>query len=168
MNGDFRYTSANMNLPNYYEDFQGLDKASRSIAYAGFANAKREVVVFDYGIVWQATKTVSLSDQVNFSHVHQPGSAEFTSGTTIADSSSAGTCAAPNVTINCTVLTTTPAASGSTPFGGGPAIGTPCFRLLRPEFVTNNATVSWDATARTSLSLTYRYRTHVIARGRSS
>ena len=23
MNGDFRYTNANMNLPNYYENFQG-------------------------------------------------------------------------------------------------------------------------------------------------
>ena len=27
MNGDVRYTSANMNLPNYYEHFQGLDRA---------------------------------------------------------------------------------------------------------------------------------------------
>ena len=63
MNGDVRYTNANMNLPNYYEDFQGLTRANRSIAYAGFANAKREVVAVDYGIVWQATKTVSLEDQ---------------------------------------------------------------------------------------------------------
>ena len=31
MNGDFRYTNANMNLPNYYENFQGLDWGSRQL-----------------------------------------------------------------------------------------------------------------------------------------
>ena len=83
MNGDVRYTSANMNLPNYYEDFQGLDAAIRELAFAGFANARRNVMAFDYGIVWQAMKTVSLSDQVSYSNVHQPGTSEFTSGTTV-------------------------------------------------------------------------------------
>ncbi len=33
MNGDARYTSANMNLPNYYENFQGLVKANRSYVF---------------------------------------------------------------------------------------------------------------------------------------
>ena len=40
MNGDFRYTNANMNLPNYYDSFQGLTKTTRSMAYMG--NCKRE------------------------------------------------------------------------------------------------------------------------------
>ncbi len=44
----------------------------------------------DYGIVWQAAKTVSLSDQVNFSTVHQPGTSEFTSGTTVTMPTTAG------------------------------------------------------------------------------
>ena len=44
MNGNVRYTNANMNLPNYNEQFQGLHGADRSIAYAGYANAKREVM----------------------------------------------------------------------------------------------------------------------------
>ena len=57
MNGNVRYTNANMNLPNYYEQFQGLYGANRSIAYAGYANAKREVMAVDYGIVWQLAKT---------------------------------------------------------------------------------------------------------------
>ncbi len=35
MNGNVRYTNANMNLPNYYDRFQGLDGAIRSIAFAG-------------------------------------------------------------------------------------------------------------------------------------
>ena len=54
MNGDIRYTDANMNLPNYYEQFQGLQGANRSIAFGGNANAKREVMAIDYGVVWQA------------------------------------------------------------------------------------------------------------------
>jgi hypothetical protein len=32
MNGDFRYTNANMNLPNYYENFQGLVGESATAA----------------------------------------------------------------------------------------------------------------------------------------
>jgi hypothetical protein len=35
MNGEFRYTKANMNLPNYYENFQGLDGLIRAITYTG-------------------------------------------------------------------------------------------------------------------------------------
>ena len=43
-----------MNLPNYYENFQGLDTAIRAIHYAASAAAQREVVAGEYGIVWQA------------------------------------------------------------------------------------------------------------------
>ena len=102
MNGDLRYTKANMNLPNYYENFQGLDGATsapaggiRSITFTGNASAKREVVAADYGIVWQATKTVSLSDQVDYSNVHQPGTANISAGATLETPATAG-----NETIN--------------------------------------------------------------------
>ncbi len=166
MNGDVRYTNSNMNLPNYYEDYQGLDGAKRELNEAGYANAKREVIAVDYGIAWQATKTVSLEDQLTFSNVHQPGTAEFTSGTTVADSSTA--CAAPNVTINCTALTSTPATSGAPPDGpseGGPSIGAPAFGYFGQRYVTNDTTVSWDATPRSTFSLTYRHGNHVITEG---
>ncbi len=75
MNGDLRYTNANMNLPNYYDSFQGLTETTRSITYVGNASAKRKVIAADYGIVWQAMKNFSLEDQINFSNVHQPGTA---------------------------------------------------------------------------------------------
>ena len=78
MNGDVRYTSANMNLPNYYESFQGLDQDARAFNYVeGNASAKREVMAADYGVVWQVMKTFSLDDQINFSNVHQPGTATY-------------------------------------------------------------------------------------------
>ena len=82
MNGNSSYTNANMNLPNYYENFQGLDGVIRSATFTGSATAKREVVSADYGIVWQAMKTFSLSDQIDYSDVHQPGTSNISDGIT--------------------------------------------------------------------------------------
>ncbi|MGC9158006.1 MAG: hypothetical protein ACP5FH_03360 [Terracidiphilus sp.] len=160
MNGDVRYTSANMNLPNYYEDFQGLYKADRELAYTALANAKREVIAVDYGIVWQAAKTVSLSDQVSYSNVHQPGTAEFTSGTTVTVPTTAG-----EETIDYTPNPPTTVTSGGPPFEGSPSIGTPNYDYFGQKWVTNNATVTWDATTRATFALTYRYRKHDITEG---
>ena len=94
MNGNFRYTNANMNLPNYYENFQGLSGKNRSIIFTGNANAKREVVAFDYGINWNATKTISVSDQLSYSNAQQPGTANISKGATLATPGN------PNETIN--------------------------------------------------------------------
>jgi hypothetical protein len=50
------------------------------MTYVGNANAKREVLAADYGIVWQAMKTFSLEDQIYFSNVHQPGTSTSRAG----------------------------------------------------------------------------------------
>jgi hypothetical protein len=161
MNGDFRYTNANMNLPNYYENFQGLDGAASSITYTAIASAKREVVSADYGIVWQAMKTVALADQVDYSNVHQPGTATFTSMTTQSVPTTAG-----NETINYLgPLTTTTAATGATTISGASTVDTPLPADFGQKILTNNLTGSWEATSRMTLSLTYRYRTHTISEG---
>jgi len=161
MNGDFRYTNANMNLPNYYDSYQGLNGTTRSLTYTAIATAKREVVAADYGIVWQATKTFSLADQVDFSSTHQPGTATMTSGTTLSTPATAG-----NETINYAgPLTTTIAAAGASTFEGSGAIGTPLPGYFGQNFLTNNLTGSWDVSSRTTLSLTYRHGTHTIAEG---
>lgn len=164
MNGDARYTSANMNLPDYLDSFQGLTHAAnagavanRSITYLGNANAKREVFSADYGIVWEVTKTFSLSDQIDYSNVHQPGTSNMTSGTTLATS------AAPGQTLNNPTLTTTNAATGAGTFEGSADINTPLPGYFGQRFVTNNLTGSWDVSPRATLALTYRYGTHVIA-----
>ena len=183
MNGNVRYTSANMNLPNYYENFQGLyNKSStnvdRELAYAGYANAKREAISVDYGIVWEATKTVSLSDQVSYSNVHQPGTSEFTSGTGLVIASTTAK-TFNNSTLSSCAWTTgaTPVCTPTLPVGvsapssplstGAKTFGTPQYGYFAQRFMINNATVTWDATARATLSLTYRYRTHVIGEGAS-
>jgi hypothetical protein len=159
MNGDLRYTSANMNMPNYYDSFQGLTKTTRSIVYEGNATAKRQVMAADYGIVWQAMKAFSLEDQISFSNVHQPGTAVMTSGTTLSTPATAG-----NETITYAgALTTTNAAAGASTFEGSPAIGVNTPAYFGQRFLTNNLTGTWDASSRVTLSLTYRYQTHMIA-----
>jgi len=73
------------------------------------ASATRDVVGADYGIVWQAMKTFSLADQVDYSDVHQPGTSTITSVTTIATPATAG-----NETINYPgPFTTTMGAPGA-------------------------------------------------------
>jgi hypothetical protein len=159
MNGDFRYTNANMNLPNYYDSYQGLNGTNRSTAYTGTATARRAVVAADYGIVWQAMKTFSLSDQVDFSNVHQPGTSTMTSLTTqVTPALTTG-----NATINYPTLTTVTAAAGASTFEGSGSIGVPNPAYFGQRFLTNNLTGTWDAASRVTLSLTYRYRAHMIA-----
>jgi hypothetical protein len=161
MNGNLRYTLASMNLPNYYDSYQGLNGTTRSLSYEGNAKAKRAVIAADYGIVWQATKTFSLADQADFSSAHEPGTSNMTSGTTLATPATAG-----NETITYAgPLTTTNAAVGASTFEGSPAIGVPLYGYFGQSFLTNNLTGTWDASARATLSLTYRYRTHTIAQG---
>ena len=167
MNGDVRYTHANMNLPYYYEDFQGLQGANRELSETASANARREVMAADFGIVWQASKTVSLSDQVNYSNARQPGSSVFNSGTTVSVPATAG-----EETINYTGLTSKVSANGAAapdgPSEGSAKIGSPFPAYFGQRFTTNNATVSWDATPRMTFSLTYRYQYHLISEGQGT
>jgi len=161
MNGDVRYTNANMNLPDYYDSYQGLNGTTRSLTYTGVASAKRDVAAIDYGLVWQAMKTFSLSEQIDFSSVHQPGTTTMTSVTTLATPATAG-----NETINYAgPLTTTTAAAGGSTFEGSGAVGTPLPGYFGQNFLTNNLTGTWDASSHTTLSLTYRHGTHTIAQG---
>ncbi len=171
MNGDLRYTDANMNLPAYYDSFQGLTlanpakntPANRSLAYTGIASAKREVMAADYGVVWQASRTVSIEDQINYSNVHQPGTSTMTGESIVADPAGAG-----NGVITNPVLTTSSAAAGAGTLEGSSAIGTALPAYFGQRFTTNNVTVSWDATPRTSFSLTYRYQNYLISEGQGT
>jgi hypothetical protein len=163
-NGDFRFTKANSNLPNYYENFQGLDGTVRTATFTGNATAQRQDVGADFGITWQATKKLSLSDQVDFSNVHQPGMADISAGIGANTPATIG-----SDTINYAgplVTGTNLATSGITTATNG--AGIPAYNYFGQKFVTNNATASWDATSRATFALTYRYRTHTIVQGAAS
>ncbi|MHB1857376.1 MAG: hypothetical protein ACYCPM_08065 [Acidobacteriaceae bacterium] len=155
MNGDVRYTNANMNLPNYYENFQGLSGAVRSITYTGNANARREVIAVDYGVDWNATKTISVADQVVFSNVQQPGIANISKGATLVTPPN------PNETINYSG----PLTPGTPVTVEGNPNGTPLPDFFGQKFVTNNLMATWDGWSRATFSVTYRYQTHIIAEG---
>jgi len=106
-------------------------------------------------------KTFSLADQIDYSDVHQPGTTTFTSGTTLSTPATAG-----NETINYAgPLTTAIAANGASTIEGSGAIGVASPGYFGQKFLTNNVTGSWEASARATLSLTYRYGTHTIAQG---
>ncbi len=156
MNGNLRYTQANMSLANYYENFEGLDGTTRSVIYTGNANAKRAVIAVDYGLVWQVAKTFSLAEQLNYSNVHQPGISNISAGTTLATPSIAG-----DETLNYSgpLLTAKP-----TTIEGGPN-GTPLPDYYGQKFIINNLTASWDATPGTTFALTWRYTQHTIVEG---
>jgi hypothetical protein len=164
MNGDVRYTYANTSLPNYYDDFQGLVGTSREITYAGNARANREAIATDYGVTWQALKKLSISEQIDYSNVHQPGVANITSLTTVTS---------PTPNINSTTLTTTvintpinPATGNPTStFAGSPSVATPQFDFFGQKFITNNLTAAYDLTDRTMFTLTYHYQQHTIGEG---
>jgi hypothetical protein len=155
MNGDFRYSLATMNLPNYYENLQGLDGTIRAATFTGSAKAKRAVVAADYGLVWQAMKTFTLSEQIDYSDVHQPGSSIISAGIT------ANTPANPNETINFAGQL----VPGSNMSVGGSSNGVLLPGYFGQKMLTNNLTGSWDATPRATFSLTYRYRAHTIGQG---
>jgi hypothetical protein len=166
MNGNVRYTSANMSLPNYQEFFNGLTHvtsgtagALRSIVYQGNANAKRKVIAADYGITWQAAKKFSLAEQISFSNVQQPGTAALTSVTALA------TTGAPNQTITYAgtlAAGTPPGFEGTAAVGSAPPINAGYFGQ---KFIINNVTGTWDVTDRATVSLDYRYQMHSIAEG---
>ena len=164
MNGDVRYTNANMNLPNYYENFQGLAKTTRMQTYTATATAKREVMAADYGILWQATQKFGISDQATYSDEQEPGTTTMTSLTTVATAATAG-----NETINNPTLTTTVVNTATTPatatFEGSGSIGVPLPDFFGQRFISNDVTGTWDGWSRATISLTYRYRNHVIAEG---
>lgn len=157
LNGDVRYTNAKMNLPSYYDSFQGLAKATRSSTYTGYASGRREVMAADFGIVWQVAKKVAIEDQITFSSFQQPGWAIFTSGVTLSVPTTAG-----NETITYAGTLTPTTASV---FEGSPGIG-----VIQPDFlgqrkVNNDFTLTWDATDRSRFSLTYRYGQNDISEG---
>jgi hypothetical protein len=103
----------------------------------------------------------SLSEQVDFSSAHQPGTSTITSGTTVSTPATPG-----NETINYAgPLTTTIAAAGASTIEGSGAVGVPTAAYFGQNFITNDLTGTWDASSRATLSLTYRHGTHTIAQG---
>jgi hypothetical protein len=159
MNGDVRYTKANMNLPNYFDQYQGLTASATSgvlsSTWMGTASAKRQSFAADYGFVWQATKSISISDQASGNTVHQPGTALITSAvnTTITTAGAISINSVSNATATASI------------WGGGPsAVGTPKYGYYGQGAFTNNLTAAWDFSS-ARMALTYHYGTRTVSQG---
>jgi hypothetical protein len=167
LNGAFGYTVANSTINSYYENVQGLDgvaatgvgvtpaypaQAIRSATFTGNTYAQRRMVNGDLGITWNATKAITLSDQLNFSNLHQPGYADITPGIT------QNTTTNPNETINYAG----PLGPGTNFTISGNPSGTPLYAYFGQKWLINNATLTWEASPKATLSLTYRYRAHTV------
>jgi len=159
MNGDFRYTLAISNLPNYSETSTGLDGTALSFAFAGAAKMHRAVVSGDYALVWQAFKKVTIADQVNYSNVHEQGTAYLPLGTSMnTPTDTAKSFGFETINYSGALI----AKSASLPHGN---TGLSAYNYFGQRLVTNNLTATWDATSTTRLALTYRYKTNLIAQG---
>ncbi|MEO6965226.1 MAG: hypothetical protein ABI076_04915 [Acidobacteriaceae bacterium] len=140
MNGSIRYTGASMNLPNMNELFNGLISRgnTRAFTFTGNAKAQRVNVGADYGIVWEITPNVTLSDQYNFVDFRQPGVNDRT-----------------QTTYTGTSMLTPPSTTGTTTV-------TSDAWFLGQKTQVNTLMVSWQALPRASFSIGYRYRNRNI------
>lgn len=160
MNGNFTYTLGTSDLPSYYENFQGLNGTVRDSSWTGgYARSHRSAFVADYGILWQASKTVSLSDQVNYSTVHQPGYSDVPVPTTLNTPKDTATSTG-NQTINYSGPLIP--GTGTLPHGIN---GVLTYGYFGQQFLINTLTVRWDATPRASFALGWRYLNHNIGQG---
>ncbi len=80
MNGRVLYMGTTSNLVNFNENFNGLDSRvrNRQEVVTGSASARRINVNADYGVTWQITPTIGLSDAFNFWYFRQPATNVFT------------------------------------------------------------------------------------------
>ena len=156
MNGQVSYTLGNIDMPYFLESSQGLNGSIRSaVSSGGYARGHRAVVGADYGIVWQATPVVSIGDQLDFSSVQQPGYSIVPAPVTMNTPATAG-----NQTIDYSGSLT----SGTTSLPHG-VNGKMSYGFFGQEYLINNLTLAWDATARARFSITYRIANRNIGEG---
>jgi len=140
MNGRVRYTGANMNLPNYFEYFNGYESrtALRASTVTGFSKAQRINVSADFGIVWEVSDRITLSDQYDFWDFRQPGVNTLSEVDQPGSSMliSPGAPSAPSITTAQT--------------------------FLGQKTETNTLSAAWQASSWANISLGYRYRYRLI------
>jgi hypothetical protein len=142
MNGDIRYTGANMNLPNFQEYFNGNESRThlRASTITGNSSAKRVAVTADFGVTWQVSNKVSISDQYNYWDFRQPG---FNTLTEVDQAGSS--------------MLVPPGPPGT------PTV-TPASSFLGQKYQINTVTGSWQVNPWASVSLGYRYSARDIDR----
>jgi len=162
-NGRFRYTGANMNAPDYLEQFNGLSAAVTNPAAAtgqqrtqittfpdAGATAKRISVAGDIGATYQISRKFSASDQYDFWNFRQPSSiGALVMQAQCGLSMFAAPGSAPCSATSQDATTTTAAASGM---------------YLAQKTNINTLTGAYQISPAASISLGWRYRAREIIR----
>jgi len=144
-NGRFHYTGASMKMPQFNENFYGLDNFGiRHWNITGYSTAERVSVTGDLGIVWQLSPRVSLAEQFDFWNFRQPADNYLSEIDQLDDAN-------PN----------TPSMLDP-PGAAQPAAITTAHNFLGQKTETNTTTLGWKASSWASFSLGYRYRSRTI------
>ena len=139
MNGRVLYMGTTSHVDNFYENFNGLDSRvkNRVELVTGSASARRINVNADYGVTWQMTPTIGLSDVFDFWYFRQPATNVFT------ETDYAGT-------------------SMLQPPGAATTTTTPDYQALNQKTKVNTFLTTWDLAPRARLSVGYRYSSRII------
>lgn len=139
MNGRVKYTGANMKVPDYFEYFNGFDRGDRVFTTTGPGTGKRINVAADYGIVWQISEKINLSEQYDFWDSRQP-----------ADS-----------LLSQVVQTGASLLTAPDPASPPSITSAPTFFGTKTQ--TNTITLGFDPSSKVSFSAGYRYRARTIS-----
>ncbi|HEY0306831.1 MAG TPA: hypothetical protein VGB94_01600 [Acidobacteriaceae bacterium] len=141
LNGNIRYTSGKMNVPNYYETFNGLESrvTTRGYTITASPSAQRINVGADIGAVYELSRRFTLSEQFSFSAFRQ---------------SSLDPVTETDVTGTSMAVAGTPGAPTSSVAAG----------YLGQRTATNNLTLAFQASPRASIAVGYRYRSRTLDR----
>jgi hypothetical protein len=145
VNGRIHYTGASMKMPQFNENFYGLDNFGiRHWDITGYSTAERVSVTGDLGIVWQLSPRVSLAEQFDFWNFRQPADNYLSEIDQLDD-----------VNPNTPSMLDPPGAAQ-------PAAITAAHNFLGQKTETNTTTLGWKASSWASFSLGYRYRSRTI------
>ncbi len=140
MNGRVKYTGGNMSLPNYFEYFNGLDNMGvRVFTTTGPDKGKRINVSADYGIVWQISEKINLSEQYDFWDSRQPADTDLSQ------------------------VVQTGTSMLIAPDPASPAAITLAHTFFGTKTQTNTVTLGFDPSSTLSFSIGYRYRARTIS-----
>ncbi|MDQ2840009.1 MAG: hypothetical protein M3Y72_03020 [Acidobacteriota bacterium] len=146
MTGRIRYTGASMKLPQFVENFEGLDNQGiRQWNITGYSKAERVNVSGDVGAVWQMSPHFSLAEQYDFWYFRQPADNYLSEIDRLDD-----------------VNPDTPSMLDP-PGAAQPPVLTNAHTYLSQKTETNRLTLGWKASSRASFSLGYKYRARTIA-----
>jgi hypothetical protein len=145
MNGRIHYTGASMKMPQFNENFFGLDNFGiRHWNITGSSKAERVNVTGNLGIVWQVSPRVSFAEQFDFWNFRQPADNHLSEVDQLDD-----------VNPNTPSMLDPPGAAQ-------PAALTVAHNFLGQKTETNTLTLGWKASSLASFSLGYRYRSRTI------